>query len=212
VFRNRHDAGERLAVALLRYRAADTLVLGIPRGGVPVAAGIASALGAELDVVIARKLGVPGNPELAMGAVTATGRLYLDQGIVARQGISQEQLADVIERESAEAKAHDVLFRGGRPEPALAGRTVIVVDDGLATGATFRATLQAVRAQGPARVIAAAPVGPREAGEILQDAADLVVCLCTQEPFEAVGYSYDEFQAVTDETVTAILRSFKRQP
>ena len=175
MFRNRHDAGERLAAALLPYRASDTLVLCIPRGGVPVAAGIASALGAELDVVIARKLGVPGNPELAMGAVTATGRLYLDQGIVARQGISQEQLADVIERESAEAKAHDVLFRGGRPEPALAGRTVIVVDDGLATGATFRATLQAVRAQGPARVIAAAPVGPREAGEILQDAADLVV-------------------------------------
>jgi predicted phosphoribosyltransferase len=210
VFRNRHDAGERLAVALLRYRAADTLVLGIPRGGVPVAAGIASALGAELDVVIARKLGVPGNPELAMGAVTATGRLYLDQDIVARWGISQERLADVIARESAEARAHDVLFRGGRPEPAIAGRTVIVVDDGLATGATFRATLQAVRAQLPAHLVAAAPVGPRDAGETLQGDADVVVCLYTQEPFEAVGYSYDDFQAVTDEAVAAILSSFTR--
>lgn len=212
VFHNRQDAGERLAAALLPYRTADTLVLGIPRGGVPVAAGIAGALGAELDVAIARKLGVPGEPELAMGAVTATGRLYLDRGIIARRDVSPEQVAEVIARESTEAKARDALFRGGRPEPAIAGRTVIVVDDGIATGATFRATLQAVRAQGPARLVAAAPVGPREISELLQTDADVVVCLATQEPFEAVGFSYDDFHAVPDDTVAAILRSFTRWP
>ncbi len=210
MFRNRHDAGRRLATALGPYRGTDTLVLGIPRGGVPVAAGIAGALGAELDVAIARKLGVPREPELAMGAVTATGRLYLDHGIIARRDVSPQQLAEVIARESVEASARSALFRGGRPEPAIAGRTVIVVDDGIATGATFRATLQAVRAQGPARLIAAAPVGPPETDELLRTEADIVVCLYTQEPFEAVGFSYDDFRAVTDGAVAATLRSFTR--
>jgi putative phosphoribosyl transferase len=209
VFADRLMAGERLAATLLQYRDMDTLVLGIPRGGIPVAASIAKVLGAELDVVIARKLGVPDDPELAMGAITATGRLYVDQDMVMRRGVSQAQLAEVIAHESAQASTRDVLFRGGRPEPGIAGRTVIVVDDGLATGATFRATLQAVRTQGPAHLVAAVPVGPREAGDILQSDADVVVCLHTQEPFEAVGYSYDDFRAVTDETVATILQSFR---
>lgn len=208
-FADRRVAGVRLAGSLHQYRGPNTLILGIPRGGVPIAAEIARNLGAELDVVIARKLGVPGEPELAMGAVSASGRLYLDEDMVTRRGVSPAQLAEIVARERAAASTRDVLFRCGRPEAIIAGRTVIVVDDGIATGATFRATLQAVRAQGPALLVAAVPVGPRETAEILQADADVVVCLHVQEPFEAVGYSYDDFQAVPDETIDSILQSFQ---
>lgn len=208
IFPNRQAAGDQLATLLLPYRDKDTLILGIPRGGVPVAAAVARRLGAELDVVIARKLGVPDVPELAMGAVTATGRLYVDQDIVARRGVAKEQLEAVIARESDEAKRQEARFRGGRPRPRIAHRTVIVVDDGLATGATLRATLHAVRALWPARLVAAVPVGPREAHDVLQGDADEVVCLVVQEPFEAVGFAYDDYRAVTDETVAGILRTF----
>jgi putative phosphoribosyl transferase len=209
VFPNRQVAGALLAAALLRYRDEDPLILGIPRGGVPVAAAVAQRLGAELDIVIARKLGVPGLPELAMGAVNAIGGLYIDQEIVARRGVTELQVAAAIARETGEARAHEERFRGGRPQPRIARRTVIVVDDGLATGATLRATLQAIRAQGPVRLVAAVPIGPREAREVLQGAADDVVCLYVQEPFEAVGLAYDDFRAVTDETVERVLQEFQ---
>jgi putative phosphoribosyl transferase len=209
MFSDRQAAGERLAVALLRYWDEDPLILGIPCGGVQVAAVVAQRLGAELDVVIARKVGVPDVPELAMGAVTAAGVQHIEQEIVARRGITEQQLAAAIARETEEAKAREERFRGGRPQPRIAHRTVIVVDDGIATGATLRATLQAVRAQGPARLVAAVPVGPHNAHEVLQGDAEDVVCLYEQEPFEAVGVSYEDFGQVTDETVERILRKFQ---
>ncbi|HEU0114603.1 MAG TPA: phosphoribosyltransferase family protein, partial [Thermomicrobiales bacterium] len=183
VFANRAAAGEALATALMRHQANDPLILGIPRGGVPVAAAVARRLGAELDVAVARKLGVPEQPELAMGAVTADGGLYLDRDIVARHDVTEAQVAAAIARETAEAQAREQRFRGARPQPRMTDRTVIVVDDGLATGATLRATLRAVRAQGPGRLVAAVPVGPRETFEELQGAADEVVCLAMPEPF-----------------------------
>ena len=208
LFPNRHAAGAHLAVALRRYRNADALILGIPCGGVPVAAAVAQHLGAELDVIIARKLGVPDVPELAMGAVTATGKPYIEQETVDRHAVTAQQLAVAIAHAATEARLRDARFRGGRPGPRIAQRTVIVVDDGLATGATVRAALHMVRAQGPARLVAAVPVGPREAHDVLHGDADDVVCLSAQEPFEAVGLAYDDFRQVPDETVERILRAF----
>jgi putative phosphoribosyl transferase len=207
-FPNRQAAGERLAAALLRYQNEDPLILGIPRGGVPVAAAVARRLGSELDVIVARKLGAPAQPELAMGAVTADGGLYVDREIVAELGVTDDQLAAVIARESDEAKARERRFRGGRLKPRVANRTVIVVDDGLATGATMRATLHAIGQQGPAHLVAAVPVGSQHACAALRDEADEVICLSAPEPFWAVGLYYDDFRTVTDETVQRILQEF----
>jgi ribosomal protein L11 methyltransferase len=207
-FPNRQAAGERLAAALLAYRGTAPLVLAIPRGGVPVAAAVARQLDAELDVVIARKLEVPLQPDLAMGAVTTDGGLYINEDTVARHNVTAEQLAAVISREREEAAAREQRFRGARPPRQIAGRTVIVVDDGLATGATMRATLRALRAQQPARLVAAVPVGAREACEELQQDADVVACLYVPESFSAVSVYYDDFQAPADETLQRLLHDF----
>lgn len=204
-FADRHAAGARLATALVQYRNDDPLILGIPTGGVPVAAEVARQLGAELDVVIARKLGAPDQPELALGAVTALGTVYIDDAIVARHGVSEAHLAAIVARETAEAAAREKRYRGGRPQPRMAQRTVIVVDDGLATGATMRAALRAVRAQGPARLVAAVPVGSTDAQEELLGDADEVICLVMPEQFEAVSFYYDDFREVSDEDVQEIL-------
>jgi putative phosphoribosyl transferase len=207
-FPNRQAAGERLAAALLAYRGTVPLVLAIPRGGVPVAAEVARQLDAELDVVIARKLEVPLEPDLAMGAVTTNGGLYINEYTVARHNVTAEQLAAVISREREEATAREQRFRGARPRRQIAGRTVIVVDDGLATGATMRATLRALRAQQPALLVAAVPVGARDTCEELQHDADAVVCLYAPESFSAVSVYYDDFQAPADGTVQRILHDF----
>jgi putative phosphoribosyl transferase len=206
-FANREAAGERLAESLLCYQGEDPLILGIPRGGVPVAATVARRLGAELDVVVARKLGAPAQPELAMGAVTADGGLYIDEQLRAELGVTEDQLTAAIARETAEAKARERRFRGERPAPCIANRTVIVVDDGLATGATMRAAVHAVRKQRPARLVVAVPVGSAHARDVLQHEADDVICLAAPEPFWAVGLYYDDFQPVTDETVQRILQA-----
>jgi predicted phosphoribosyltransferase len=204
-FPNRQAGGDRLAAALSKYRDKHPLVLAIPRGGIPVAAAVARQLDAEMDVVITRKLEVPGEPGLAMGAVTADGALYIIEEIVAAHGVSPEQLADVIARESAKARAQEQRLRGQRPAREIANRTVIVVDDGLATGATMMATLHALHSRRPAWLVAAAPVGSREACHDLGTAADDVVCLYAPEPFSAVSLHYQDFQAPDEETLRGIL-------
>src|SRR3954453_7507604 len=170
-FADRHAAGMQLAVALEAYRGLDPLVLAIPRGGVPVAAEVARQLGAELDVVITRKLGAPDQPELAMGALTADGGLYVNQDVVSGHEVSDEQLAAVIARETEQATTRDTYFRGERPPPRISNRIVIVIDDGLATGATMRATLRALRLHHPARLVAAVPVGADDGCEDLRSDA-----------------------------------------
>jgi putative phosphoribosyl transferase len=204
-FRDRIDAGQRLARQLEAYRGKDALVIGIPRGGVPVAAEVARLLDADLDIVVARKLGAPGFPELAIGAVTANGGQFLNDNVISELGVSPEYLGKAIEAQTAEARQREERFRGGRPAPRFAGRTVIIVDDGLATGATMRASVRSVRARGPARLVVAVPVGAPESCDALRSEADEVVCSYQPEEFWAVGYYYQHFDPVEDDEVNAIL-------
>lgn len=211
-FEDRRDAGRQLAARLQTYRSSGTLVLGIPRGGVVVAAEVARQLNAELDVIVARKLGAPWEPELAIGAIAADGERWLNQLLVDQLGISPAYLEDVTRRERAEAARRERTFRDGRPALPVAGRTVIVVDDGLATGATARAALRSVRRRGPATLILAVPVGARDSCLALATDADQVVC-----PFEltnliAISIYYDEFAQVEDPEVQAILAEAHRAP
>ena len=206
-FETRASAGIVLARRLLGFRDRDTLVLAIPRGGVPVAAPIAQALHAELDVVVARKLGAPGYPELAIGAITADGSTYLDDDLVERLHVSRAYLSDVERTERTEADRRERLFRGERAQPRISGRTVIVVDDGLATGATMCAAVDAIRRQRPAHLVVAVPVGTREAADALRDDADEVVCLAYPEPFRGVGMHYWSFPQLEDAEVTRVLEA-----
>ncbi|MER3419765.1 MAG: phosphoribosyl transferase [Chloroflexota bacterium] len=208
LFRDRVDAGVQLAAALDGYRGQDVLVLGIPRGGVVVAAEVARRLGAELDVIVARKLGAPISRELAIGAVTADGQRYLNEDILRELRVSERYLQTVTEEEQAEARRREEQLRAGRPPARIAGRTVILIDDGLATGATMRAAVRSVRRQEPARLVVAVPVGARETCEELRAEADEVVCLYQPEPFWAVGAHYQRFEPVDDATVQALLRAF----
>ncbi len=205
-FRDRSDAGRQLAARLEEYREnAGTIVLALPRGGVPVAAEIARELGAPLDVFVVRKLGVPGHEELAMGALATGGARVLNREVVARIGISPEQLERVTARERDEVVRREQLYRGDSPAPDLRSRTVIVVDDGLATGATMRAAVAALRQQDPERIVVAVPTGSADTCDDLQAHADDVVCLATPDPFLAVGFWYDDFGQVSDEEVRSLL-------
>jgi predicted phosphoribosyltransferase len=210
LFRDRREAGRRLAERLQRYRGQDVLVLGIPRGGVPVAAALADRLDADLDIVVARKLGAPGQPELAIGAVTANGGRFLDQAIIDELGVGSHYLATVVAEQMAEARRREAWLRGIRPARPITGRTVIVVDDGLATGATMRAAVRSVRQQRPARLVVAVPVGSRQACEALRREADEVICLATPEPFWAVGLYYADFTPTEDAEVQALLQAADR--
>ena len=205
---DRADAGRLLAGRLRNFVGHDALVLAIPRGGVPVAEPIARALNAELDVVVARKLGAPGYPELALGAITADGTAWLDDDLLERLHVRDDHLAWVERIERAEAQRRERVFRGGRPRPRIAGRTVIVVDDGLATGATMYAAVDAIRRQDPYAVIVAVPVGTREAIEELHDVADEVLCLALPEPFRGVAAYYRRFPQLEDAEVVRILDTF----
>ncbi|HXH21417.1 MAG TPA: alpha/beta fold hydrolase [Dehalococcoidia bacterium] len=207
IFRDRTDAGRRLAELIKPMRLERPVVLGIPRGGVPVAAEVARALGAELGVIVARKLGAPGEPELAIGAITAEGACYLDEETVAMSGASDAYIAAEKERQQREAARREALFDSHR-RPALRGRNVVVVDDGVATGSTVIAALRAVKAAGAARVIVAVPVGPPRTIERLRQEADDVVCLRVEPRFFAVGQFYEQFEQVPDEEIVRILRSF----
>jgi len=206
-FRNRIDAGRRLAERCGHLRGPDTVVLGLPRGGVPVADEVARALGAPLDVIIVRKLGVPGQPELAMGAIGEGGVTVLDEGMAARLGIRAEEIAAVTDRERAELDRRVVRWRTRRLAEELQGRTAVIVDDGLATGSTARAACRVVRAAGAARIVLAVPVAPSGARRAMADVADEVICLETPAHFAAVGLWYDDFSPTTDDEVEALLHA-----
>lgn len=205
-FADRQAAGDALADALAYYRGADVLVLGLPRGGVPVAARVAEALNAELDVIVARKLASPISAELAIGAVTADGERYLNEGLISELAVSDTYLSAVTELRRNEAQRDESQFRDARPAPRIGGRIVILVDDGLATGATMHAAVRSVRNQGPAHLIVAAPVGSHEACTTLAEEADEVVCPWRPEPFGAVGTYYRDFSQTTDEEVRQVLQ------
>lgn len=204
-FASRQAAGDALADALAYYRGADVLVLGLPRGGVIVAARVAEELDAELDVIVARKVPSPISPELAIGAVTADGERYLSEGLVSELAVSDMFLAAATGVQRAEARKREQQLRGTRPPPRITGRIVILVDDGLATGATMHAAVRSVRTQGPARLVVAVPVGSHEACETLAAEADEVVCLWKPEPFGAVGLYYQNFVQTSDAEVQEVL-------
>jgi predicted phosphoribosyltransferase len=205
-FRNRTDAGRQLAEKLAAYaNQPDVLVLALPRGGVPVGFEVAHALGAPLDVFLVRKLGVPGYEELAMGAVATGGLRVLNDDIVRGLGIREIEIDAVVARELQELARRARLYRGDRPPPDVGGRTMILVDDGLATGATMRAAVQALRQQLPARIVVAVPTASPDTCEALRAEANDVICAMTPEPFIAVGHWYDDFTQTTDDEVHDLL-------
>ncbi len=208
-YKDRIHAGRELARQLRRRLGlpvgSDLLVLGLPRGGVPVAFEVARLLGAELDVLLVRKLGMPYHEEFAMGAIGSGGVRVLQPGVPGMMGVTQEQVEEVTRRELLELDRRDRLYRGGRAPPHIAGRAVIVVDDGIATGATMEAALQVVRRQGPERLIVAAPVGAPDTLARLAPMADEAVCPLLPPRFRAVGQFYRSFGQTGDEEVQDLL-------
>ncbi len=204
-FRDRREAGRRLAERLSGLRATSPLVLGLPRGGVPVAYEVAKALGSPLDILVVRKLGVPFQPELGMGAVGEDGVRVLNADVLRQAGVNEAQLAQVEARERAEVEERATRLRGGRPAIPLQGRTVVIVDDGLATGGTARAAVHVARSAAPARVILAVPVAPPETVATLRRDADDVVAVETPEPFFAIGGWYSDFSPTSDDEVVELL-------
>ncbi len=205
-FENRADAGAQLGAELERYRRAPgLLVLGLPRGGVPVAAEVARILDAPLDVFLVRKLGVPAFPELALGAISSGGAVVLNEDVVEAYDIPREVIERVAVEERLELERREALYRHGRAPLDVRERTVIIVDDGLATGASMRAAATALRALGPRRLVVAVPVGAAETCEDLRSLADAVVCLRKPDPFQAVGLWYRDFSQTTDREVVELL-------
>jgi putative phosphoribosyl transferase len=208
VFRDRVEAGDVLAARLGHYAGRDdVLVLALPRGGVPVAARVAKALGAPLDVFVVRKLGVPGHEELAMGAIASGGVRVHNEEVVSKLRLDDATIERVAEAEERELARREHRYRERRPPPELAGRVVILVDDGLATGSTMRAAVAAARRLGPARVVVAVPTAPASTCVELRREADEVVCATTPRPFRAVGYSYRSFPQTSDEEVRDLLQA-----
>jgi putative phosphoribosyl transferase len=211
-FRDRRDAGRQLAAELAAYaNRPEVLVLALPRGGVPVAYEVARALKAPLDVFLVRKLGLPGQEELAMGAVASGGVRVLNRDVVDALRIPDELIDAVARRELQELERRERLYRGNRPFPDVHGKTVILVDDGLATGSTMRAAAEVLRQQGPARLIVAVPAGSPQTCDEFRDEVDEVVCAITPDPFYAVGVWYDDFSQTTDEEVRSLLAAAQHQ-
>lgn len=206
VLADRRTAGRLLAQVLGSYaRRPDTIVLALPRGGVPVGYEIARTLHVPMDVLIVRKLGVPGHEELAMGAIASGGAYVLDNDLAAQLHVSRDQIARVVEHERVELRRRETAYRDDRPQPDIEDKTVIVVDDGLATGSSMIAGVRALRSRKPRRIIVAVPVGAYETCERVGREADGIVCMRTPEPFRAVGLHYADFSQTTDEEVRALL-------
>jgi predicted phosphoribosyltransferase len=206
LFVDRAEAGRVLAEPLRAYAGRpDVTVLALPRGGVVVGYEVARALRAPLDVLVVRKLGVPGHSELAMGAIASGGARVLSRDVIAMLGISQAQIDAVAVREQAELERRERAYRADRPAAPLSGRTVLIVDDGLATGATMRAAVRSLRAHAPARIVVAVPVGAPDTCAELRDEADEVVCAHSPESFGAVGPWYDDFSQTSDDEVRELL-------
>ena len=206
-FIDRTDAGQRLAKALARYKAQRPVVLALPRGGVPVAAEVATALDAPLDLILVRKIGVPFQPELAMGAVVDGVKpvIVRNEEVIQLSGVSEADFNAIRDEQLAEIERRRKLYLGDRPHPNVSGRTVIVVDDGIATGATTRAALHAIRMRKPSKLVLAVPVAPTDTLKELRDEADDIVCLEDYEEFGAIGLFYSDFRQVSDTEVIAIL-------
>ncbi len=211
IFRDRADAGQRLGEVLSRERWEAPLVLAIPRGGVPVAAEVARALDAQMDVFVARKVGVPEESEVGMAAVAEGGGIWVDRPLVRGAGVGEDALAAAIVGEREEVERCARLYRSGRPPPDVSGRTVVVVDDGIARGGTARAALRSLRALRPEKLVLAAPVIAGETAPSLLDDAEVVLCVTAPVPFVAVGLWYEAFPPVTDEEVLEILARVRAQ-
>jgi putative phosphoribosyl transferase len=206
-FLDRHEAGRALGEPVRdAVRGDDVVVLGLPRGGVPVAYEVAQALQAPLDVFVVRKLGVPGHEELAMGAIASGGVRVLSEDVIDDLRVRREQVEEATIREGRELARREALFRGDQPPLSVEGRTVVVVDDGLATGATMRAAVESLRLLGPDRIVVAVPVASREACDAMEEVADDCICVLTPDPLYAVGAWYVNFEQTPDEEVQALLR------
>lgn len=205
-FVDRQDAGRQLGEQLSESGLADPVVLALPRGGVPVAYEVALALNAPLDVLVARKIGAPFQPEFGVGAIAEGGATVLDERSMASLGLSEEDLQATIAEEQAELERRIQRYRGGRAPSDVAGKSAVVVDDGLATGVTARAAVQSVRVRDPARVVLAVPTGAPATATAFEDLVDDVVCLITPDNFRAVGLWYQHFDQTSDETVVALLQ------
>jgi putative phosphoribosyl transferase len=206
LFKDRTEAGKRLGESLAEYAGrTDVVVLGLPRGGVPVAFEVSKALRAPLDIFLVRKLGVPGDEELAMGAIASGGIRVLNEGVIRSLGISERELAAVAAREMRELDRREIAYRGDRPRRCLSGKTVIIVDDGIATGASMRAAIAALRAQKTARTVIAVPVASADTCAYFESVGEEVVCLATPEPFIAIGPWYEDFSQTTDDEVRELL-------
>ena len=205
-FIDRTDAGKKLAEKLLEYKdKTNVIVLGLPRGGVPVAFEVAEAIDAPLDVFIVRKLGVPGQPELAMGAIASGGIRVMNENVVRRSGVSEQQIEEIAEKELQELKEREEIYRGARPDIEISGKTVLLVDDGLATGASMRAAVSALKELDPEKIVVAVPTAPADTCKEFESLVDDVICLRTPSPFWGVGGSYQNFSQTTNEEVRELL-------
>ncbi len=213
LFRDRRDAGRALGRALGPYAdRSDVIVLALPRGGVPVGFEVARAIGAPLDVFLVRKLGFPGNEEYAMGAIASGGVRVVNEDLLRATGVSTAAVERIVQQEERELRRRERAYRDDLPAVELAGRTAILVDDGLATGSSMRAAVKAVRQRGARRIVAAVPVAPADAVRELALLADEVVCVATPEPFLAVGRFYESFDQTTDAEVLTLLRQSQAGP
>jgi putative phosphoribosyl transferase len=212
IFADRAEAGRHLAAALSEFNGrADVLVLALPRGGVPVAFEVARALDVPLDVFIVRKLGVPGHEEFAMGAIASGGVQLVDDAVIRQLGLNDRDIQRVVATERRELERRARQYRGDRPLPDIASRTVILVDDGLATGSSMRVAVAALRQEHPSRIVVAVPIAPPETCDALRREADDVVCAVTPEPFYAVGMWYEDFRQTTDEEVHDLIERARRE-